>query len=363
MSKSKLINSGSFGCVFTPKIPCDKEKKTKKSSFKKSSGKETSKLLFAGDNESYNEFQINNFIKTIENHQEWTVLWTHKCLSPEYKKLKKISEIKKCIEPKKKKIKNLNDNTKFLLYQGVHGGNSSRYYMKKYFTESIFKDEKKFNKEFIDLFKRCKYLFMGIHELSKHNLCHHDLNGRNILYKNDRFILIDYGLSIFLKDSHKIIQRMLNEFKGDRIYESYPFEYIYYPNHSKEDILDEQEEIAEYIPRNNYNNLYKSIHSLSNEKSDDLRFELLEDKLQNKNKPNLNELLKKLDVFSLANTILTLLFDKGYELGIESDIIINLLQSKELKSYIDLLNHMLKFHYKDRISADEAYKGYLNLIS
>ena len=30
MTKSKLISSGSYGCVFYPKIPCDKEKhKTK----------------------------------------------------------------------------------------------------------------------------------------------------------------------------------------------------------------------------------------------------------------------------------------------------------------------------------------------
>ena len=262
-----------------------------------------------------------------------------------------------------KKIKNLNNNTKFLLYQGIYGGSSSRNYMKKYFTKSVFKNKHTFNEEFINLFKRCKYLFMSIHELSKNNLCHHDLNSRNILYKNDRFILIDYGLSIFLKDSKKVIQRMNNEFKSDRIYESYPFEYIYYPNHSKEDILDEQEEIAEYVPRNNYNNLYKPFHSLLNENTDELRFEYLEDKLQNKNKKNLNELLIKLDVYSLANTILTLIFDKGYEFGIESEIIVNLLQSKELKSYIDLLNHMLQFHCKDRISANEAYKRYLNLIS
>lgn len=359
MNKSKLINSGSFGCVFTPKIPCEKEQKNTKS---KSKNKETSKLLFAGDSESYNEFQINNFIKKIENYQEWTVIWTQKCLSPEYNKLKQISDIDKCIAPKKKKIKNLNNNTKFLLYQGVYGGSSARSYMKKHFTESVFRDKKKFIDSFIELFKKCKYLFMGIHELSKHNICHHDLNGRNILYKNDRFILIDYGLSIFLKDSNKIIKRMNNEFKGDRIYESYPFEYIYYPNHSNEEILDEQEEIAEYVPRNNYNNLYKPIHSLSNENSDELRFELLEDKLHNKNKQNLNELLKKLDVYSLAITILTLIFDKGYENNIESDTIIELLKSEELKSYISLLNDMLKFHYKDRINASEAYKRFLNLI-
>ena len=123
-------------------MPCENEKTKEKKT--KSKNKETSKLLFAGDSESYNEFQINNFIQKIENYQEWTVIWTKKCLSPEYNKLKKISDIDKCITPKKKKIKNLNNNTKFLLYQGVYGGSSSRNYMKKFFTESVFREKQKF---------------------------------------------------------------------------------------------------------------------------------------------------------------------------------------------------------------------------
>ena len=97
--KSKLINSGSYGCVFYPKIPCEKEKKQKQKSVNK---RATKLILF--DDSLYDEYKINQSIQKINNHQEWTVIWDDKCLSPKYRKLKKISQIDKCIDPKKQKV-------------------------------------------------------------------------------------------------------------------------------------------------------------------------------------------------------------------------------------------------------------------
>ena len=97
-TKSKLINSGSYGCVFYPKIPCEKEKKEKKKSINK---KKATKLILY-DESLYSEFKINKSIQKIKNYDEWTVLWEKKCLSPNYKHLKQISQIEKCIDPKKK---------------------------------------------------------------------------------------------------------------------------------------------------------------------------------------------------------------------------------------------------------------------
>ena len=98
-SKSKLINSGSYGCVFYPKIPCEKEKKQKQKSVNK---RATKLILF--DDSLYDEYKINRSIQKIKNHNEWTVIWDDKCLSPKYRKLKKISQIDKCIDPKKQKV-------------------------------------------------------------------------------------------------------------------------------------------------------------------------------------------------------------------------------------------------------------------
>ena len=77
---------------------------------------------------------------------------------------------------------------------------------------------------------------MGIHELSKHNIFHHDLNGRNILYKNDRFILIDYGLSVNVKD---VIQEEMEHF--NKLLKSKYFQFEW---RNKESTMTPKEELA-----------------------------------------------------------------------------------------------------------------------
>ena len=274
MSKSKLINSGSYGCVFYPKINCDKQK-NKSNTNANSKSKKATKLLITDDTIK-KEFEINKYIhNNIPEYYKWTIVWNDKCNSPNYQTLKKISEIDKCIDPKKKKKNlNLNNNTKFSLLQGLYGGKSSKYFMDKEFNKSVFNKQSLFNTQFIKLMKTCESLFLGISELSKNNLCHHDLNVRNILFNEDKFILIDYGLSFFLNDTESVLKRMNVEFFSDRIYESYPFEYLYYPKYNHKDIISEQEEIALNVHRNNYSEIYKFIHhDLFKRDTDNIRFE------------------------------------------------------------------------------------------
>ena len=57
-----------------------------------------------------------------------------------------------------------------------------------------------------------------------------------------------------------------------------------------------------------------------------------------------------------------LLLDQAGNHLIDIEIVINLLKSKELKPYIDLLKDMTSFHYQDRIHPKEAYQRYLQLI-
>ena len=121
MPKSKLINSGSYGCVFYPKIPCDKEKHKTKN---KSRTKRATKLILIDDS-LYDEYKINQSIQKIKNHERWTAIWDEKCLSPKYKQLKKISQIDKCIIPKKQKLEKyekLSPSKKFTLLQGYYCG-------------------------------------------------------------------------------------------------------------------------------------------------------------------------------------------------------------------------------------------------
>lgn len=363
MNKSKLINSGSYGCVFYPKINCDKQK-NKSNANTNSKSKKATKLLITDDTIK-KEFEINKYIhNNIPEYYKWTIVWNEKCNSPNYQTLKKLSEIDKCIDPKKKKKNlNLNNNTKFSLLQGLYGGKSSKYFMDKEFNKSVFNKQSLFNTQFIKLMKTCESLFLGISELSKNNLCHHDLNVRNILFNEDKFILIDYGLSFFLNDTESVLKRMNVEFFSDRIYESYPFEYLYYPKYNHKDIISEQEEIALNVHRNNYSEIYKFIHhDLYKRDTDNIRFEMLEDKIHNTNKHSLNKLLKSLDVYSLGMMIFILLIDKSAECNISSKQLLKLLQHPHINMYIQLLKEMTETHYKNRITADKAYQKFDNLF-
>ena len=155
---------------------------------------------------------------------------------------------------------------------------------------------------------------------------------------------------------------MTTEYYNLRLYESYPFEYLYYILNKPDEIIREQETIGAdqdwifyyelYIP------IYSSVFDIDTDK---LRLELLESKLRNE-KQNLTELMKELDTYSLGMTILILFLDAGGRLNIPIEIVTNLFHSKELKPYMDLIRDMISFNYQDRITPDEAYERYLNLI-
>ena len=330
MPKSKLINSGSYCCVFYPKIPCEKEKKHKKKKSKRAS-KRASKLILIDDS-LYDEYKINKIIQKIKNHEQWTAIWDEKCLSPKYNKLKKISQINKCIDPKKQKIlkyEKLSSSTKFTLLQGYYGGEKASKYMEINFNPPIYQSKKQFIQKFKDLFQLLKPLFQGLTEYYKHNICHHDINVRNILYKDNQFVFIDYGLSFYTNKPKIILQRMEKEFKSDRIYESYPYEYLYFPNYSKKQIEEELEEINLKVNRNQHSEIYLPIHKdLFHRDIDTLRKNILKQKLNNKYKPNLKKLTQSLDTYSVGVLPIFLLLDQAGNHVIDIITVINLLKSK-----------------------------------
>ena len=355
--QSKLINAGSMGCVFSPNIPCKKDKKTKKRT-----KKQASKIIIreeVGDK----EYEINHLISKIPGHEKWTIIWFQKCQSPAYHQLMKLSEINKCLETKKDKIKELTPKSSFKMLQGSFGGEPVPEYMKYLFHYQVFQNKQLFINTFLTLFQLLEPLFMGIVKLYEHRICHHDITVNNILLKDGKIMLIDYGLSFKMNETKPVIQRMKKEFLSDRIYEAYPFEYIYYSVSDKY-IQEEQENIALKYYRKDYENIHKVIHvDLFHRNVDELRFEMLEDKLMGINKPKLSKLIKALDTYSLGILPLILILDISDNLIIDHQQLIYLLTLPELKQYMDLFRNMTEFHYKDRITPLEARKVYLNLLN
>ena len=151
-----------------------------------------------------------------------------------------------------------------------------------------------------------------------------------------------------------------NEVEG-RLYEAYPFEYLYYPLIG-DGILTELEAIKHYQPLIYYYELYYPIfHELFNINTDKLRSDLLEKKPEERS--DLTGLIKKLDVYSLGMMILIPFFDASVSHMIPHEAIIYLLQTEELEPYLDLIERMISFNHKDRIGAKEAHEIYLTLIS
>jgi hypothetical protein len=340
--------------VFRPNIPCEnsKKKRTKKNISK----------LFVKKNK---EYDIGLKVKKISDHKKWTILWESICKSQEYAKLLKNSDINECLLSQNIKPETLPTNYKFTLYQGVYGGKTMENYSKTVIKQSVFNSEKQFIQIFIKIFKLLHNVFYGLTQLNKYNICHHDINNRNILVDKNKSYIIDYDISIEIKNLKKnmfLINRMKEEFNNYRIYEIYPYEYIYYHLKDKKEILNEQKNIALYQNRLNYYEIYEPIHiKLFDRDTDNLRFELLEDKLMGK-KYDLNELIDKLDVYSLGMSILVLFIDRCEDYNIDINECIRLFRLKDLKPFMELIRDMTEFNYKDRISIEEAYERYLNLI-
>ena len=148
----------------------------------------------------------------------------------------------------------------------------------------------------------------------------------------------------------------------NRIYESYPLEYFYYPVNQKADILNEIKLIDNMDRIVNFNSFNKPINDLFDIDIYGNVYNLLEEKLRNENYQDIKGILKKLDTYSLACMIIILYIDACSDLEIDLNIVFNHMKDPSLKEYMDLLKVMLTFEYKDRPPMPLIYKKYLNLI-
>ena len=361
--KSKLINYGGEGCIFIPQLPCDKNTNAnviKKSNRKnKNKTRRKTKLLFR--NIPSNEGKITNMImKKSKNYSEWCLLWDSNCTSKDYGHLKQLSEVEECFIKKNKRIPGVKD--KFRLLHGDYAGETSSIYYINIFNQSVISDLKLFKLEFNKMFLSMHSLFIGLVELQRIGICHNDIKIENIIYNDGSLYYIDFGLSFTFRNFKSVIPRMTNEYKSGRIYEAYPFEYIYYPKLTKTEISQEQQDIFYKDKRVNYV-FCEYIHErIFGRNIDIARSKMLEDKLNRNKIPNLNSLVQKLDVYSLGTFPLMILIESCSANEIDINAVFNILKSEEYKPVMKLLYDMTEQDYRDRISADEAYERYLNLI-
>ncbi len=350
--KSQFIGKGSFGCVFKPSIPCKKDlhKKTKKKN------KKVSKILIKKGKNKYvkKEFDMNRIIRSIPNYKEWCYTWKEMCDPPSYENIKEISEIDICLNKINKDKDDYNKLSHMLI--GEYGGISLSKYCLKIFKKSSFKDKKSFLKAFLKLFKLIEPLFKGSIELSKRKISHMDLSRGNIMIKDHKSYIIDFGLSCKYKDNKNIKKRSLGQFNGSRIYSPYPLDFIY-AYASKTDKEEEYDSFLDNIYRENYDE-YSYIH-----KNIFHRKNLEEDIFNNLTKKTLKKkIIENLDTYSIGYLVPHLILEISEKYKISKKIFLKCMDYTEIQNHLALLKDMTEYEAINRIPIKEAYERYKSLI-
>tara|TARA_Y100001970_G_scaffold288294_1_gene415180 strand:+ start:1819 stop:3042 length:1224 start_codon:yes stop_codon:yes gene_type:complete len=405
-TKSELLVVGSAGCTFDPPIPC-KGRGTKGQSKK---GKRVTKVLF-GSEPAEKESHMNRLIRQIPGNASWAVTWDNKCKSPDYDKLEKISDMNECIAKKNKsrerrqslrksrsrtssrrkllaRSKKLTKKQNYQMFQGIYGGIPASEIMLRIFQIPSDFNKKTFLNNFQFMFQALQSLFFGVSELQKHGYCHNDLLSRNVLFdeKTKQFKIIDFGLAFdinqVLKDirryklnqkpryewpellktkskySSQVFARMTKEFLNDRIYTAYPFDYLYF-GITDQEIDGEIDDIETGFHLIHYEDYYEFVHKgIFRRDIDDLRLTMLDNIMDLK----IEDVLRKVDVYSLGMFVFELLIDVTDALVIPDTKLLQLFKMKTLKPYLHLLRDMTEFDPRKRISGEEAYKRYMRLI-
>lgn len=352
--RSKLIGKGSFGCVFRPNIPCKKDIKNNKT-IKRDMDRVSKVMLQESTDEIKKEYEINLKILKIKNYKEWAFIWDKVCYPPNFQTMKNLAEIQKCMKKFKKSEKDYNKSSYMML--GAFGGEPLMKYGQNFFKKAVYNSPKMFKKKFLSFFKSMEPLFIGIVALQKAKICHQDLSSSNIMHKDGKFYMVDFGLSCSFSDTKSFKERSYSQLQGSRVYDPYPYDYIFCFGNKSE----RKKELNGYNRGfyKTYHDDYMKIHKgiLGRGDIDD---EIIQDLSKiNKNKM---EVIKKLDTYSIGILILTTICDIAEHHKVPVDKVYKCFKQPDIQNQLALLKDMTEYKSKSRITPDEAYKRYKALI-
>ena len=352
--KSKLIGKGSFGCVFQPNIPCKKDIKNNKT-VKRDKDRVSKVMLQDSTDEIKKEYRINLKILKIKNYKEWAFIWDKVCYPPNYKTMVELSEIQKCMKKFKKKEDEYNKSSYMMI--GAFGGEPVMKYGQKVFKKSTFNSPKAFKTRFLNTFRAMEPLFIGITSLQKAKICHQDLSTSNVMHKDGKFYMVDFGLSCSFSDTKAFKERSYSQLQGSRVYDPYPYDYIF--------CFGTKKELTREL--NGYNRgFYKTYHDDYMKihkkilKREDIDEEIKQDLSKvNKNK---KEVIKKLDTYSIGILILSMICDIAESYKVPVEKVYKCFEHTDIQNELALLKDMTEYKSKSRITPDEVYKRYKSLI-
>jgi hypothetical protein len=199
----KVINSGGFGCIFSPALKCENDE-TDYSSY----GKDISKLMTTKyATEEFNQIQtFKTVLQTIPNYDNYFLLKDITLCRPAKLTKYDLKHYKKCKALKKKGIHSRNINhllDNLLVINMPNGGIDIEDFVQSYFIPANIV---RLNNSLIRL------LVYGIVPMNNLNVYHCDIKDGNILVKSTEIDLetrlIDWGLS-FIQTSKKGVPKNL----------------------------------------------------------------------------------------------------------------------------------------------------------
>lgn len=181
----RLLNQGTYGCVFKPGLTCEGMiDESKKEITKIQKEKETSE----------NEVYIGERIKEIKNYSRYFAPVIERC-DVDIGNIED-NELKKCefIENDKKAEKSMNYEINKIPYVGKK---TLGEYIQTLLEQNV--ENNKFSTYFINSYK---ILLEGIHKLSTNGIVHYDMKENNVMCRDikKRPIIIDFGLSFVAEE-------------------------------------------------------------------------------------------------------------------------------------------------------------------
>ena len=341
-----LIGQGSYGCVFKPGLMCNG---------KPPSNNKISKLMIK--KEAIKEI---NELKKIDKIDKEFIFHIETPKICDISKNDYINEpgIENC-----NIIRKTNRRDSLVNLEYNYGGIT----LKELLERNLINSEKLIKTYFTNF----ENLFYGLYQMNKNNFMHNDIKDENIVIhpKDLKIKYIDFGLS-------RNINKNLSEFEINIYkygYFAYPFEtfllneevYNHYKYGSSKNIdifnsmkLEYEFGFTPYINRKYISGYYKLYETTwLNDKREYIEL------IKNTNYEEFkNELLKKLDIFSLG----LVLMKSYYHIFNEKIDLTNIKSKKDnlLKYHLlELINAMTDSFYKERISAKEALRYYrVNII-
>ena len=181
MKEAKLINQGSYGCVFKPGYTCNGKVENNEKYITKVQKRKTT---------SSRETKIGNLIKKIKNYSKYYAPILETC-EINLNKITKSQEMEKCnfIDTKTKDI---------------YESNKIQYVGKETLADYYSNELDNSTEIFKTMLEQHIILLEGLHKMSEKKLIHLDLKNNNIMVNDKkRPIIIDFGLSFENKDLEK----------------------------------------------------------------------------------------------------------------------------------------------------------------